>query len=568
MQTYNIWPLLIPLFLSASEIDSLLRLYPEIEPYLLYEKVRRGYGDVYTAAGRICKRGWDSWPCRAMCSLVAERKPKLLPRLRCRPTLKVLKALYESTGDRGYLIEIARRYPRSRDALKVLELNGVDKTLKLSVMLEHGMYDSLKALADTTKPEEYAFVLLVRWREDGTLPDFKHIRFLPVRYRKRILIKHLVRYLKAEDYDSIKLALLYLVDMGDGKRAYRVMASEVAKPFLKYPSMDLYYALTSTVGEDLEAEGFVWLGIAAYGVHYLEDAYNWFVEARLRADTGDFVWTRATFWLYRITRDERYLNDLRKYNPLSFFSLSLGIKPVWVEGEVWDTSGDLRNYRMGRIVEGIAGYREALKWYVRDVPSLYRRAKDFLEDGNFVAASYLLFKLYEIAPKEGGIPLWWGRMTFPYEPYREEIDSAAKEFGVDPLFLTAIVREESRFKRRARSRAGAMGLAQIMPFNVKKFAREMDERVRNPYDPLTNLRMGAWLLSKDLKVYGSYHLSAASYNAGRGALNRWLCDYAYELLDFHHFLEIIPYTETRRYVRRVMRSYWVYKSLYGGVWEE
>jgi len=102
-----------------------------------------------------------------------------------------------------------------------------------------------------------------------------------------------------------------------------------------------------------------------------------------------------------------------------------------------------------------------------------------------------------------------------------------------------------------------------MPFNVRRFRREMKEKVRNPYDALTNLRMGAFLLREAFAIYSSPHIVAASYNAGRGAVDRWLCRYGYELLDFPHFVDIVPYTETRNYVRRVMRTYWIYRDLYG-----
>jgi Soluble lytic murein transglycosylase and related regulatory proteins (some contain LysM/invasin domains) len=166
--------------------------------------------------------------------------------------------------------------------------------------------------------------------------------------------------------------------------------------------------------------------------------------------------------------------------------------------------------------------------------------------------------------KDKGIPRWWGKMAFPYEKrfFSHLIDSASKTFGVDPLFFVSIVREESRFNPKTTSPAGAIGLAQVMPENVKEFSKTFKKRVKNPYEPKINLLIGAWEISKYLNIFQDYYLALACYNAGCGALSRWLCDYEYERLDFDVFVDVIPYNETRAYVRRVMRSYWVYKSLY------
>ncbi|NPA80072.1 MAG: lytic transglycosylase domain-containing protein [Thermotogae bacterium] len=553
-----------PLLLAwtHAQLDSLMRLYPEIKPYLLAAKVSlpgTSPGFVRSTLRRICS-GKDRTPCELACNSLADSRPDLVSHPPCPLTYPVLRALYGRTKGRRYLIELARRYPRSREAKDVLKYN-TPKYLKLRVLYFHGDYDRVLKEADTTKPEERTYYLLAKWKTRGL--SYGEVLLLPPEFRRRPLIKHLVRFLKAENYDSIEMALLDLVALGDYERAYRVMASEVAKPFLRYEASDLYVRLSATAHEGLDPSSLVWLGLSAYGVHYIEEAYNWFAEAREKAERGSFPWTQATYWLYIITRDTLYRRDLRTYNPVSYYTLDLGVPIPWRDEDVWDTTGSLRNYRIGRLLEGLFGWKVASRWYLKDIPSAYRKARELIEGGNFLRASYVLAAIYSSADRTKGVPRWWGRMAFPYDLYRGEIDSAAKEFGIDPLFLTAIVREESRFKRRARSSAGAIGLAQIMPYNFDKFQREFKERIRNRYAPLPNLRVGAWLLSKSLRAYGSHHLAAAAYNAGEDALNRWLCTYGYELLDFHHFIDIIPYNETRNYVRRVIRSFGVYRSLYG-----
>ncbi len=554
--------LLLGITWNARTVDSLIRLYPEIEPYLLVVKATLPSTPPAQARAivrKLCRDGEEK-ACRMVCDRLASKGSPAVSVPPCPKTYTVLKHLYRRTRKLSYLVDIGRLYPKSKEAKRLLKMK-VPRNLKLKVLLAHGKYGEVMRRADTTDPEEYSLYLMAKFRREGL--TFSEVLKLPPKYRKRPLIKHLVRFLKEEDYDSIETALLELVKLGDYERAYRITASEVAKPFLRYEASDLYVRMASTAHEGLSAESFIWLGLAAYGVHYVEDAYNHFVSARERAKVGSFAWTQATYWLYRLTMDTTYVRELRLHNPLSYYYLDLNLPIPWRTEDVWDTTGSLRNYRIGKILEEIGGWGLAFRWYAKDVPSGYRRARELLDDGNFLRASYLLAYVYKAAPKERGIPIWWGKMAFPYDLYRKEIDSAAKEFGVDALLLTAIVREESRFKRKARSRVGAIGLSQIMPFNVRNFARAMGERVRNPYDPLTNLRMGAFFLRRELSLYGSPHLAAAAYNAGREAVNRWLCSYGYETLEFHHFVDVIPYNETRNYVRRVMRSYAVYRSLYG-----
>jgi len=549
----------ILLGLTVRQWDSLIGTYPEIEPYLLYAKMKDPSTPKSAYARllkRICKDNRTA--CRLACEYAADKRSSAVKIPPCPETYTVLSFLYKKTNKIDYLIKIARKFPKSREAKQVLNMS-ISPVLKLMVLYRNGRYKEVLKLADTSDPRQRSYYLLAKWKVSGITYD--QILQLPPKFRKGPLIDALVRYLNAENYDSIRLALLELIKLGDYERAYRVMSSEVAKPFLRYEGSDLYVRLRSTADPDiLSASALVWLGLGAYGVHYLEDAYGWFSKAREKARKGSFAWTQATFWLYRITGRKEHLEDLKRYNPISYYSLELGLRPVWNDS-AWDTLGSLRNYRIGKILEEIAGWFVAVEWYLKDVPSAYRRAKELHREGNFLRLSYFLAALYSRMPKERGIPRWWAEMSFPLSIYRREIDSAAREFGVDPLLLRAIVREESRFRSKARSRVGAIGLAQVMPFNFKRFREIFGERIRNRYDPLTNLRVGAWLLSLAMEEYVSPHLSAAAYNAGHAALNRWLCDYGYELLDFYLFVDIIPYNETRNYVRRVMRTYHMYRFL-------
>ena len=113
------------------------------------------------------------------------------------------------------------------------------------------------------------------------------------------------------------------------------------------------------------------------------------------------------------------------------------------------------------------------------------------------------------------------------------IESAAKEAGIDPELFDALIQTESAYDPNARSRAGALGLTQLMPDTARSLG------INNPLDPTENLKGGAAYLSQMLQKFnGDAKLALAAYNAGPGAVER--------------YGGIPPYAETQKYVERVL----------------
>ncbi|HWP63933.1 MAG TPA: peptidoglycan DD-metalloendopeptidase family protein [Candidatus Binatia bacterium] len=102
----------------------------------------------------------------------------------------------------------------------------------------------------------------------------------------------------------------------------------------------------------------------------------------------------------------------------------------------------------------------------------------------------------------------------PTIPYADEIRAAAVEAGIDPLLLAALVRTESGFRPTAVSRAGAMGLTQLMPATARSLG------VADPFDPASNLAGGARYLAGNLRIFGRVDLALAAYQAGKAAVRR------------------------------------------------
>jgi soluble lytic murein transglycosylase len=177
-----------------------------------------------------------------------------------------------------------------------------------------------------------------------------------------------------------------------------------------------------------------------------------------------------------------------------------------------------------------------------------------------------LARLYFREPIErgngGGVPerLWSVAYPTAYLPLIRTYAGA-----VDPFLAAAIIREESQYDIRALSRMGAVGLMQVMPATAQIMAKKNgggEIGREDLFDHETNIRFGVKYLGQLLEQFsGNVAQVVASYNAGPQAVSAWLAKYAGR--DQDEFVEMIPYQETRQYVKRVLRSYREYLRLAG-----
>jgi len=154
------------------------------------------------------------------------------------------------------------------------------------------------------------------------------------------------------------------------------------------------------------------------------------------------------------------------------------------------------------------------------------------------------------------------RAIYPW-PHRAMIEAEAAEFGVDPLLLAALVRQESVFDPDALSPAGARGLAQLLAGTAAQLARGLDLAFAPAWlaVPDLNLHLGAAHLADLLRRFGGrVEVALAAYNAGSRPVNRWLARPG--ATDPDAFIELIPFPETRGYVRSVLRNRELYRALY------
>lgn len=162
----------------------------------------------------------------------------------------------------------------------------------------------------------------------------------------------------------------------------------------------------------------------------------------------------------------------------------------------------------------------------------------------------------ELKVKPSFDDLRW-RLVYPMHYY--DIVDRTKGSN-NPIVLEAIIKEESHFNPFAKSGVGAVGLMQLMPATYNEVVKQHNL----PSDlnsETTNIAAGSYYYSNLKKVLGNKDLYAVTaYNGGIGSVTNWFSKLIYS--DTDEFVEQIPYPETKNYVKKVFRTYWVYGNVY------
>jgi soluble lytic murein transglycosylase len=167
-------------------------------------------------------------------------------------------------------------------------------------------------------------------------------------------------------------------------------------------------------------------------------------------------------------------------------------------------------------------------------------------------------------------------------PFRELVEQYAEETGIAPALLYGLIRTESAFQSGIISRAGAVGLTQLMPATAAEMAGRIRRRGGPDYsdepdlrDPGVNIHIGAVYLAYLVDRMESVPLALLAYNGGMNRVRRWRtadnrrgadnqrgADSRAGALPADLFLETVEYPETREYGRKVLAAAAVYEALY------
>jgi len=363
-----------------------------------------------------------------------------------------------------------------------------------------------------------------------------------------------------------RLLVRKLLDDGDPRTAYLV-ARDAASPPRGYFRADQYF----TAG---------WIALrflhdpktaAAHFAHIVEDTVSPYALAR-----GGYWQGRAAEAMGQHAQAKAYYEMAAQYTATYYGQIArarLGLADLGLRGPPSFTPAkhvEMRNLEVVRAAEILYALNE------RDfLASIYAELGESSSDVAVLSA------LAELAGKNGdgramlllgegaygrGLPLEY--YAYPtiglpnYQPIAPPID---------PAVAYSIARQESHFSQKVVSVAHAMGLMQVTPEaaidTAKKF-KAVYNRARLLNDPVYNMQMGAAELSNLLTGYnGSYILTFAGYNAGRGRVRQWIAAYGDPRdpkVDPVDWVERIPISETRNYVERIMENLQVYRARFGG----
>ncbi len=293
-------------------------------------------------------------------------------------------------------------------------------------------------------------------------------------------------------------------------------------------------------------------------------------------------WDQAAYWAARAAlalndeaRAQGHLDLLRRRFPLSYYSTlaadldgkpfemdfpegSEPMAPPWLSGEL-EVLDLLQEVGLDEAVAAV-------------VDRLVERSSESLDAEFALAEAFIARGLtvegvglgWDIRARGRPLDLRLLRVTYPF-PYREIVKREAAERGVDPIFLAALIRQESAFSAAIRSSAGAIGLMQVMPETGRELARVEGVRGFTAASlelPEINVHLGTRFWVDMSRRFGdNTPLALTAYNAGPSRANRWR-NFP-EIVDPSRFTERIPFTETRGYVKSIQRFLALYRVLYG-----
>ncbi|MFT3895569.1 MAG: transglycosylase SLT domain-containing protein [Anaerolineales bacterium] len=199
----------------------------------------------------------------------------------------------------------------------------------------------------------------------------------------------------------------------------------------------------------------------------------------------------------------------------------------------------------------------------------FRLANHLLNIGLYRTAIFAARQVLSLAGKDTQsasltAPVYFNHVRYGLY-YHDLIIEESQKYGLDPLFMFSVIRQESLFEGFVKSTAGAHGLMQIIPDTGGQIANELKWPQgfvpEDLYRPIVGVRFGSYYLAKNRdQLNGSLYGSLAAYNAGPGSAAVWkgLAGDDPDLM-----LEIIRFQETRDYIRYIYEIYTVYRNLYG-----
>ncbi|MDQ1318259.1 MAG: Tetratricopeptide repeat protein [Candidatus Poribacteria bacterium] len=337
----------------------------------------------------------------------------------------------------------------------------------------------------------------------------------------------------------------------------------------QYPNSKSAGSARFWAGMDYEDAGMIQESVSAYKEamkskeKYYSDRARKRIESLIKEGKADK--DTALIQYKKVEFDETHpvMEIIRQYTPI-WVQVSLNYGIVDDANEVYMSADE-------------AGIAQEAAYY--NLSICYERIRDYRKSW---AYNWRLLQLPSVKDKNRALPKQIYMRAYP-AVYMDLVFNNAKANKVDPYLVSAVILEESRYDAKAVSRSNAQGLMQIMPGTGDMVAKQIsikDFKTDKLSEPETNIKIGAWYLSNLINSFTTrtqnYYaqkgkkeldcsdiaviLSLGGYNAGPTRIKNWMEEYGID--DIDEFVESIPMQEPKNYIKKVLDSYEMYKSLY------
>ena len=483
--------------------------------------------------------------------------------------------------DRELTLELARILDRAGDGRRAL--TGYDRVVALSANTIDGVSVPLPM-----RVERARLMGTVQTRQEEAIQEFRAIRdvttddriggrnlelWAQLRRRQGLdeHVRTLRRWLLEEHPNSSEAA-----EVAWSRASQADSRGELDSALRQYAVLSSNARTHARAGQARMRSGQIYLGrsdrVQAAGVFegYLED----FPEGRR--------WQEASYWAGRMRMElgdtsaaEKHIRQIKTRDPVSYYAVigaellgelyTMNVSdaddpaiPPWLNRGLSDIDLFTEAGLEQAAVAEIDRLREVARTSKNDMLGL---AEGLIARGRTIDGINLGWALRDEGHEWDSRLI---RVAFPL-PYLDLIRREAMEWGVDPIILAAIIRQESAFKADIVSRAGAIGLMQVMPPTGAQLARvhgPSDFQEAHLASPEVSLHLGAaYFVEMSARYDGVLPLILSAYNAGPTRATRWK-QYP-EISDLLRFTERIPFVETRGYVKNVRRNLGIYGILYG-----
>ncbi|MCI5968517.1 lytic transglycosylase domain-containing protein [Helicobacter sp.] len=349
--------------------------------------------------------------------------------------------------------------------------------------------------------------------------------------------------------------IIRLINENDGN-FNRALKHMILSPNLKTFNASLTTIKSQSIINRLDAETSFYLGLNAMHYDKKEQALSYFLHSQ-KLSKHSFNKNRSTFWAFLASNDELYLQELTQSKSVDVYSLA--------------SLEMLEKHPNYNIVYDIPIKAKNANWDFKN-PFEWERIRDSfkaLKTSNEYSAKKLLLKTHSAETEAHYV---WLSRDFSKEyflmPYKEVFSNFSND---KQALLYALARQESLFIPTAISTSYALGLMQLMPFNVKAIAKELKQEHKISYldmfDPAINVPYAEYFTRPLIKEFNHPLFISYAYNGGPGFTRRLLAkNYLFKKnnpLDPWYSMEMIPYEESRIYGKKVLANYVIYQRKLG-----